>query len=169
METEKQSPQNFTVSYAAVELVVAAILFLVGLAVILNSYQVGAGWSGGNLQSGYFPLRLGFIISIVSAAIFVQALLKRPKKPKGFVTNAEFKLVLAVLLPTILYVIGIQFLGIYVSSALFIGAFMHFGGKQGWFKTLLVSAGTSVVLFVLFEVIFLIPLPKGPLEAFLGY
>src|SRR5690606_27527804 len=119
--------------------------------------------------SGYFPLRLGIIISAVSAAIFVRALLARSRVVKGFVTNTELGRVLVVLIPTMLYVVGIQFLGIYVSSAIFIGAFMRIGGRQGWMKTVLVSIGTSVILFILFEVTFLIPLPKGPLELLLGY
>ncbi|CAM5191210.1 hypothetical protein CDEF62S_04857 [Castellaniella defragrans] len=169
MEIGKQSKRDFTVSFVGVELVVSAILFLVGLAIIFDSYRIGAGWSGGNLQSGYFPMRLGIIISAVSTVIFVRTVFKRSKIVEGFVTNTELVRVMAVLIPTVLYVVGIQFFGIYVSSALFIGAFMRIGGKQGWFKTILISVGTSVALFVLFEVIFLIPLPKGPLESFLGY
>jgi hypothetical protein len=169
MENGKQRDRNFAVSYLGVELVVSAILFLIGLAIIFDSQRMGSGWSGGNLQPGYFPMRLGILISAVSAAIFVRALFKRSKPAKEFVTNTELGRVLAVLVPTILYVVGIQFIGIYVSSAFFIGAFMRIGGKQGWVKTILVSIGTSVVLFVLFEVVFLIPLPKGPFEMLLGY
>jgi len=37
-----------------------------------------------------------------------------------------------------------------------------------WFKAALVSVTVSVVFFVLFEVWFRVPLPKGPLEAALG-
>jgi hypothetical protein len=32
-----------------------------------------------------------------------------------------------------------------------------------------VAVGVPVVLFLLFEVWFLVPLPKGPLETWLGY
>jgi len=79
------------------------------------------------------------------------------------------RLVLAVLLPTLGYVLGIQLIGIYVASALFIAVFMRIGGGYGWAKTLLVSIGTAAMIFWLFEVEFLVPLPKGPLEALLGY
>jgi hypothetical protein len=79
------------------------------------------------------------------------------------------KPVLLVLLPTALYVLAIQLIGIYVSSALFIGGFMRIMGRYGWGKTLLVSVGFSAVLFWLFEVQFLVPLPKGPLEEMFGY
>jgi hypothetical protein len=41
--------------------------------------------------------------------------------------------------------------------------------KYGWIKTIAISAGTNLLLFWLFEVQFLVPLPKGPLEAYFGY
>jgi hypothetical protein len=78
-------------------------------------------------------------------------------------------LVLLVLLPTLLFVLAIEFIGIYVASALFIGAFMRVMDKYSWVKTLAISIGTSLVLFWLFEIQFLVPLPKGPLEALFGY
>ena len=37
------------------------------------------------------------------------------------------------------------------------------------YATFFVSLGTMVVFFIMFEVWFKVPLPKGPLEALLGY
>jgi putative tricarboxylic transport membrane protein len=76
---------------------------------------------------------------------------------------------LMVLVPTILYVLATQFVGIYVASAIFIAAFMRVMDKRSWFKVMLVSVGVSAALFWLFEVQFRVPLPKGPLEALFGY
>ena len=75
---------------------------------------------------------------------------------------------LAVLVPTAIYVGLIGWLGIYVASALFIAFFMRWLGKYSWWKTAAVSIGNSVVFFLIFEVWFKIPLPKGPLENLLG-
>ncbi len=93
----------------------------------------------------------------------------KQRNPEVFVSWARFKLVLMVLLPTAVYVLAIQFLGIYVASTLFIGAFMRVMDKSRWLKTLLVSVGVSALLFWMFEVQFKVPLPKGPLEAMFGY
>jgi putative tricarboxylic transport membrane protein len=41
--------------------------------------------------------------------------------------------------------------------------------KSSWLKTVAVSAGVSAVLFWMFEIQFMVPLPKGPLEALFGY
>jgi surface polysaccharide O-acyltransferase-like enzyme len=60
-------------------------------------------------------------------------------------------------------------LGIYVASALFIAFFMRFLGKYGWSRIVAVSVGTMVVFFLMFEVWFKVPLPKGPLEAAFGF
>ena len=44
---------------------------------------------------------------------------------------------------------------------------MRWLGKYAWWKAAAVSIGNSVVFFVIFEVWFKIPLPKGPLETLL--
>jgi glucan phosphoethanolaminetransferase (alkaline phosphatase superfamily) len=67
------------------------------------------------------------------------------------------------------YVLAIEFAGIYVASAAFIAAFMRVMDKRSWFKVILISVGVSAALFWLFEIQFMVPLPKGPLEALFGY
>jgi hypothetical protein len=42
-------------------------------------------------------------------------------------------------------------------------------GGHRWWVTALVAVGLPVALFVMFEVWFKTPLPKGPLEALLGF
>jgi hypothetical protein len=65
--------------------------------------------------------------------------------------------------------IGIPRLGIYVASAIFIFGFMTFVGRENVLKSLGVGIVVPVALFFMFEKWFLVPLPKGPLEAWLGY
>ena len=42
-------------------------------------------------------------------------------------------------------------------------------GRENPFKALAVSVCVPLVLFMMFERWFLVPLPKGPLEAWLGF
>ena len=42
-------------------------------------------------------------------------------------------------------------------------------GKFRWRTIALVSIAVPFAIFLLFEIWFLVPLPKGPLEDFLGY
>jgi putative tricarboxylic transport membrane protein len=85
------------------------------------------------------------------------------------VSYADLKPVLLMLVPTIVYVVLISYLGIYVASALYIAGFMLFQGKYKWLPTAIVSIGVPVAIFALFEIWFLVPLPKGPIERLLGF
>ena len=157
------------ISERTVEIAVALFMFAIGLVIMIDNYQLGAGWAKDGPQSGYFPFRIGAIICLASVGVLVQVLLSRKRRNAVFVTRRQLRPVLLVLVPTLAYVAAIQFVGIYVASAVFIAAFMRLMDKYSWLKTLVISIGLNSVLFWLFEVQFLVPLPKGPLEALFGY
>jgi len=96
------------------------------------------------------------------------ALVNRRDAERDFVELDKLKLVLAVLVPAAIYVAAISWIGIYVASVIFIAFFMRWLGKYTWWKVAAVSIGTMVAFFLIFEVWFLVPLPKGPLENWLG-
>ena len=169
---EDKNPDNIPakgLSIGTVGAIAAAVLFVVGAVMMVSNYQLGAGWAIDGPDAGYFPFRIGLIISISAAVIFFQSLFGKERNPAIFVRNEQLKPVLMVLVPTAVYVLAVQLIGIYVSSAVFIAAFMRIMGKHGWLKTASVSVGISVIFFWLFEAQFLVPLPKGPLEAWFGY
>ena len=60
------------------------------------------------------------------------------------------------------------FLGIYVASALLIAGFMRWLGRYGWLLTVAVAIVLPILIYITFEDWFLVPLPKGPLEDWLG-
>jgi len=155
-------------STRTLDLLVSALIFLFGTLVVYDSWRIGAGWADDGPRSGYFPFYVGLLICGSSVATFVRGMRDTKGKGKAFVTFGQLRMIMSMLVPTVIYVVLIRYLGIYVASTLFIALFMIWLGKYGWFKTALVSAGTSVVFFLLFEVWFHVPLPKGPLEAALG-
>ena len=164
-----QVPHGGGLSHSHVEAMAAVAIFLVGVVMVVDNYRIGAGWASDGPQSGYFPLRVGAIICIASAFVFFKALFGKNRNHAVFVSWQRFRLVLLVLVPTIVFVLAIQFLGIYVASAAFVAAFMRVMDKRSWAKVALISIGMSATLFWLFELQFLVPLPKGPLEALFGY
>lgn len=169
MATERGREHDGLLTYRTAEFVMAAFMFAVGVVIMVSNYQLGAGWAKDGPESGYFPFRIGIIICIASAVLLVQTLRDKKGGAKAFVTRQKLKPVLLVLVPTALYVAGTQFVGIYVASAIFVATFMRMMDKYSWTKTLSISIGMNVLLFWLFEVQFLVPLPKGPLEAYFGY
>jgi len=152
-----------------VDLVVAILIFLLGALVVYDSYRLGSGWSSDGPQAGYFPFYIGMLVCITGVIVSVQAILQLPKDKQVFVQPGQLKDVLVILLPSTLYVLGVQYIGIYISSAVFIGLFMRLVGKYTWLRSAAVGAGVSVISFLLFEIWFTIPLPKGPLETMMGY
>jgi hypothetical protein len=109
------------------------------------------------------------LICISSAVVGIQSLVRRNRDAQVFVQRDQLKQVMVILLPSTVYVLGIQYIGIYVSSVVFIGLFMKIVGKYTWLRSAVVGLGVSAFSFVLFEIWFTIPLPKGPLESLLGY
>jgi len=170
MTEERETSAGGSVSTRWVEVAVGLAFVGLGLVVVVDSHRVGASWGDDGPKAGYFPNIIGWLLAGSGAWISVQTVY-RWKRLTGqvFVTYADFKPVLAMVLPTIAFVILIKLIGIYVASALFIAGFMVFQGKYRWLPTLCASLGVPGVLFALFELWFLVPLPKGPLERMLGY
>jgi len=135
---------------------------------MFDSVRLGARWGEDGPQAGYFPFYIGLLVCLAAVVNLASAALSRKDADKIFVDWQRFKLVLAVLVPAALYVALVGWIGIYVASVLFIGFFMRWLGKYSWWKVVAVSVGTMVVFFLIFEVWFLVPLPKGPVESFLG-
>ena len=157
------------VSVRAMELVVAAALMAIGVVAMADSLRVGAGWAPDGPQAGYFPFRMGLVLFLASGVVFAVNLIGRQASRRAFVEAAQFKMVLQVLLPSAAYVALIGVVGIYVAAGLFIGFFMWRIGRYPLWKLAPVSVLVPLALFFMFEVWFLVPLRKGPLEAFFGY
>jgi len=155
------------------EIIVALSFLTVGAVVSWDSHRLGSSWGSDGPQAGYFPFYIGVFIMVSSAINLYNALRPRAATGVAFVHWGQLKLILAVLLPSVLYVALIVnpwfSLGIYVPSAIFIAVFMRVLGKYGWLRISAVSIGVMVAFFLMFEVWFKVPLPKGPLEAAFGF
>jgi len=149
---------------------ITAILFLVfGITVMVGSLKLGASWGADGPEAGYFPFYISLIILLSSTVTLYQAaIVNKKKKTESFVDREPLKQVMAVLIPAIVFVLGVQLIGIYVSSALYIAIFMVWLGKYAIWKAVAVSIGVSIALYLMFEFWFQVPLPHGswinPLE-----
>src|SRR5438552_8231978 len=147
------------------EVVVAALFLAFAAIVIWDSRRLGAQWGSDGPQAGYFPFYIGVIILVASAINLFAALTAGAGGREPFVMWGQLKMVLIVLVPSTVYVALIanpwMDLGIYVASAIFIAFFMRYLGRYSWLKTVAVSVGTMVVFFLMFEIWFRVPLPKG--------
>jgi uncharacterized membrane protein len=167
------------VSNRTMEIVVALILLGGSAIVIQDSLRIGAGWQEGvGPAAGYFPFWVSLILGISSLVSLIAAVVGHGSG-EVFVSLRPFGRVLAVLVPALIYValigglslgpVDVPRLGIYVASAIFIFCFMLAVGRESLLKALGVSVFVPLALFFMFEKWFLVPLPKGPLELWLGY
>jgi len=168
MANDPQATQSVART-VVVDLVVAGIILLLGLLVAWDSTRLGASWGSDGPGPGYFPFYIGLLLCVSSLVIGAQACMKLARDRHVFVERGQLRQVLVILLPSTAYVLGVQLIGIYVSSAVFIVLFMRYVGRYSWARGLAVGVGVSATSFVLFEIWFTIPLPKGPLEALFGY
>lgn len=155
------------------EIIVAVGFLAFGGLVVWDSRRLGSEWASDGPQAGYFPFYIGSIICIAAIANLIAALNSGAKGDKVFVYRGQLKMVLTVMIPCVIYVAlianPIYSLGIYEASAIFIGLFMRVLGKYGAAKIAAVSVGVMFAFFLMFEVWFKVPLPKGPIEALFGF
>ena len=150
------------------ELVVALLFVVAGAIVIIDSIRVGIDWADDGPRAGYFPFYIGVMLLAASGWILLRQLLAWKAASPLFAQREQLVSVLAVFVPMVVYVALIAGIGIYVASALLIGYFMRRHGHYGWGKLVAVSIGVPVVIYLVFERWFLVLLPKGPLERWLG-
>ena len=168
MEESQESQDRSAVSLKTMELAVAALFLVFGVVVSWDSHRLGATWGSDGPQAGYFPFYIGLIIIVCSLITLGQALVLAAAKNPPFVLRGQLRMVTLVMVPTLVYVALIHWIGIYVASTIYIALFMYWLGKYAWTKIVPVSIGVNVAFFLMFEIWFKVPLPKGPLEAALG-
>ena len=165
------------VSMRTMEIATSLAFAAAGAVAIWDSARLGAGWGTDGPQSGYFPLWIGVLLVLAAAGNLVSV--ARAARPRGgeirggtgplFLDWTQARTVATVFVPNALYVAAIPFTGIYVASAMLVAWFMARLGGFGLLRAVPSGIATAIVAFVVFEIWFLVALPKGPLEDFLGY
>ena len=150
---------------------IVVYLLLIGLAALLayDNWQTGMGWAPEGPQAGYFPFYLSILLGAASIYGLTSAVVAQSDSDDTFVTRDQFRRVMQVFVPTLLFCLLTQWLGLYVASFLLVAGFMHFIGRIALWKSLLTAAVFSIAMFVTFDVAFDVIMPKGPLETYFGY
>ena len=158
-------------SNRTMNIVVALALMAIAAVVMISSYRLGAGWAKDlGPDSGYFPFYVALFMFSASAVTLIQHVFSGRRDGGGiFIARHELNMMLSVLIPMSIFVVLSLYIGIYISTFLFISFFMLWLGGYPLYKAVPVALFVPIALFLIFEVWFLVPLPKGPFEAWLGY
>src|SRR5258706_4549075 len=146
-------------------------LLLLELAALLgyDNWRTGIAWALDGPQAGYFPFYLGLILAAASLYGLVTSLVTGAGAAQTFVTRAQLSRVMQVFIPTLLFCLLTQWLGLYVASFLLVAGFMRIVGRIALWKSLVTSILFALIMFVTFDVAFDVIMPKGPLEAAFGH
>ncbi|MBI1892753.1 MAG: tripartite tricarboxylate transporter TctB family protein [Candidatus Rokubacteria bacterium] len=151
------------------DVVCALCLLALGLLVVAEGLRLGIGWGTDGPRSGFLPFWLGVGLGLSSLIVVWQVLAARGAATRRFVGPGKLVPVMKVLIPAVGMVVLTQVLGLYVAGGLYMGAYMRWIGRHSWPLIVLLTVGIPVVTFLIFEKWFLVSMPKGPIEAWLGY
>src|SRR5436190_4954559 len=154
-QTDLAAPDDRPVVGArAVHIVVYLMLLALAALLAWDNWRTGASWEADGPQAGYFPFYLSVILGAACLFGLFFQLRARTAAEGGFVTRDQFRRVLQVLVPTVLFCVAMQWLGLYVASFLLIAGFMWIVGRMALWKSLLAGFLFSIIMFVTFDVAF---------------
>ena len=153
----------------SVDVIVSLLLLALAATLGYDNWRTGISWDSTGPQPGYFPFYLSVILAGASLYGLGAAYLSRREAAETFVTRAQLRRVMAVFVPTLLFCVVTQFLGLYVASFLLIVGFMRLVGKIAWWKSVATAFVFTALMFITFDIAFDVIMPKGPLEAAFGY
>jgi putative tricarboxylic transport membrane protein len=150
---------------------ITVYLMLIAVAVLLgyDNWKTGAAWEADGPQAGYFP----FYLSVLLAGASLYGLADKVFVASGdggtFVNREQLTRVMQVFVPTLLFCILMQWLGLYVASFFLVAGFMWIVGRIALWKSALTAFLFSAIMFVTFDIAFDVIMPKGPVEAAFGF
>ena len=151
------------------DIVVYLMLLAVAALFGFDNWRTGMSWEADGPQAGYFPFYLSVLLGAASLYGLVYKLLMERGPGETFVTGEQFRRVMQVFVPTLLFCVFMQWLGLYVASFVLITGFMWLVGRIALWKSLATGFLFSLIMFITFDIAFDVIMPKGPLEAAFGY
>ena len=167
--TAPEADSPAVTSTRVADVTVSLLLLVLAATLGFDNWRTGIAWDSTGPEAGYFPFYLSVILGGASLYGLVTAFMARKEASETFVTRAQLRRVMAVFVPTLLFCLATQFLGLYVASFFLIAAFMRMVGRIALWKSLLTAFRFTAIMFATFDIAFDVIMPKGPLEAAFGH
>jgi putative tricarboxylic transport membrane protein len=147
------------------ELLMAIALALLSVAFMAKSAELNIGWvPGRGPGAGAWPfwLSVGMLLaSLATVYRWFRGVTPESRSTEVFMSRSAVSIVGTAVAALTALLIGIHFIGIYLSLILFLLFFMRIVGRHSWLTTLGITLLTPVLIFCLFEWALTIPLPKA--------
>jgi putative tricarboxylic transport membrane protein len=145
------------------DIVVALLLMLIGLLVIWDSVRIGFGWGMSGPEAGFFPfyMALGIVICTFFIVLRAMRIYRKEGPGKTLVQEGGLLPILWVLLPAVGMVLLTELTGLHLATVFYLAFYMRVVGKIHLAKVVLISIIVPLAVYILFDRVFLIPLPEG--------
>jgi putative tricarboxylic transport membrane protein len=145
------------------DIIVAFLLMLVGIVVLFDTVRLGFGWGMSGPEAGFFPFYMGLGIVICTFFIALRSIKAHKKEGAGkpLVLEGGTTQILWVLLPATGMIILSEFIGLHLATVVYLAFYMGVVGKMHWAKVALISIIIPLATYIVFDKLFLIPLPEG--------
>lgn len=153
------------------DIVCAVVILLVGLLIMVDSIRLDIGWGMEGPRAGFYPFVMSLGVVVGSLIVLVQAVQRKgvAASREPFIRRQAVGPVLQVVAPAFGMVLLTHFVGLYLAAALYMGVYMRWIGHHRWTTVLALSIGIPALSYLVFEKIFLIPMPTGSLQDFLPF
>ena len=138
-------------------------LMAVGLLVLGDAIRLGFGWGMSGPEAGFFPFYMGLGIVLCTFFIVLRGIkiFKKEGTGKPLIVKGGLTQILWVLIPAAGMVLLSELIGLHLATVLYLAFYMGVVGKMNWGKVILLSILVPLVVYIVFDKIFLIPLPEG--------
>lgn len=148
------------------EISTAIATAIVGATVCYGATEIGISWGPDGPQPGYFPFYVGALIILGSAITLLQAV--RKGRAEVFLESHSASAVIGFFLPVVALTLITVFLGLYIAIVAYVFYALWRGAKVRRIRAIAAGIFVAAVNFVIFEVLFTVPLLKGPVLNALG-
>ncbi len=145
--------------------IVALLLMLIGLIVLADTIRLGFGWGMSGPEPGFFPFYMALGVILGSFFVFLKAFKayrkEAPGSGKRLIAEGGLVPILWVLLPSVGMILLTELIGLHLATVIFLIFYMRVVGKIPWPKVVLVGLMLPLATFIVFDKLFLIPMPEG--------
>jgi len=150
-------------THRQVEIGTIVVFLLLGILLLFESMRLGPGWGESGPQPGFFPFVLTVLLVLGTLGVTYVNIYRHPEQRPFFEVSQEVTDLLKVGIPILVVVALIRWLGLYITSGLYIGFFMAWYGKFRWYWALAGAILLPAVLWLTLRYGFNISMPMSVL------
>jgi putative tricarboxylic transport membrane protein len=145
------------------DILVGLGMMLVGIISLADAIRLGFGWGHSGPLAGFFPFWMGLGILICTIFIVLRAVKTYRKDGPGkpLIQEGGLTQILWILIPAIGVVLLTELIGLHWATVFYLAFNIRVLGKMSWVKVILISILVPLSMFIIFDKVFLIPLPEG--------